>query len=157
MKSVFNETQRIDTIWPISILALVSVINYIIYFYLHHTDISFFYGSMMSGGFICSLLFLMRLHTKISDKSINFKLFPLHLKWQSILWSEVEKAQIRTFKPIKEYGGWGIRNSFTSGKAYIIYGNIGLQLIMKNGKKILIGTKDSERLKIFIENFKKLD
>jgi len=154
MKTTFEETQRIDSIWPISIMALVSVTNYGIYFYTQHTDISFFYGSMISGGVVCSLLFLMRLHTKINEKSINYRLFPLHFKWHTILWSDVEKAEIRTFKPIREYGGWGIRNSFSAGKAYIINGNIGLQLYMKNGKKILFGTKDGEKLQLFIKNVK---
>ncbi len=155
MKTSFEETQRIDTIWPITLMAVVSVINYIIYFYTQHTDISFFYGSIMSSAIVCSLLFIMRLHTKINEKAINYKLFPLHFKWQTILWSEVEKSEIRTFKPIKEYGGWGIRNSFTSGKAYIINGNTGLQLYMHKGKNILIGTKEEEKLQSFLKTLKK--
>lgn len=154
MTKSYEEKQRIDTIWPLAIMAFVSVINYVIYFHLDHTDISFFYGSMMSTGFICGLLFFMRLQTKINEKSINYRLFPLHFKWQSILWSDVEKSEIRTFKPIKEYGGWGIRNSFSSGKAYIINGNVGLQLYMKNGKKILIGTKQEEKLQTFLMSIK---
>ena len=154
MTKSYEETQRIDTIWPLSIMALVSVINYIIYFHLEHVDISFFYGSMISTAFVSGLLFFMRLHTKINEKTIDYKLFPLHLKWQTILWSDVEKSEIRTFKPIREYGGWGIRNSFFAGKAYIINGNTGLQLYMKTGKKILIGTKQEDKLQTFIKTLK---
>lgn len=154
MTKIYEEKQKIDTIWPLGLMALVSVTNYVIYFHLDQTDISFFYGSIISTAFVSSLLFIMRLQTKINEKAINYRLFPLHFKWQTILWSDVEKSEIRTFKPIREYGGWGIRNSLAYGKAYIINGDIGLQLYLKNGKKVLIGTKQEEKLQTFIMSFK---
>ena len=69
-------------------------------------------------------------------------------------WDEVQDVEIRKFKPISEYGGWGIRYG-KSGKAIIISGGEGLQLSLKSGKKILIGIKKVDELSLFLRNFKK--
>jgi len=49
----------------------------------------------------------------------------------------------REYKPIREYGGWGIRYVI-GGIAYNVYGNKGVQLILKNKKKVLVGTQKPE-------------
>ena len=51
----------------------------------------------------------------------------------------------RTYSPMREYGGWGIRFG-KSGKAYNIKGDEGLQLVFKNGKRLLIGSQKSQEL-----------
>ena len=53
---------------------------------------------------------------------------------------EIIKYEIRKYRPIIEYGGWGIRFN-KSGKAYTVSGNIGIQIQMSTGKGILIGTQ----------------
>ena len=55
---------------------------------------------------------------------------------------EIDRFEIREYKPIKEYGGWGMKQGKKGvGKAYSVSGNIGLQLYLTNGKKVLIGTQ----------------
>ena len=88
---------------------------------------------------------------EINQKSILYKFSPFHYKYYNIDWIQVDKAYIRTYKPLGEYGGWGIRYAFKNGKAYNVSGNIGLQLILKNGKKILFGTQKPEELKEIID------
>jgi hypothetical protein len=62
------------------------------------------------------------------------------------------KAYIRKYNPIKDYGGWGIRwGSFRKGNAYNMSGNMGLQLVFKDGKKLLFGTQRSSELDQIIE------
>ncbi|MHC4643443.1 MAG: hypothetical protein ACYS32_17515, partial [Planctomycetota bacterium] len=62
----------------------------------------------------------------------------------------------RTYKPILEYGGWGIRCSFTGkGKAYNVSGNKGVQLVFTNGKKLLIGSQQPDDLAAAIEEMLK--
>ncbi|TEW77202.1 hypothetical protein E2488_04665 [Gramella jeungdoensis] len=71
-------------------------------------------------------------------------------------WSNISECYIRNYNPISEFGGWGIKSSFRrdTGKAYTIKGSIGLQLKLKNGKKILIGTQKNEEIKRVIETYK---
>ena len=50
---------------------------------------------------------------------------------------------MRTYNPIREYGGWGIRYGLKS-KAYNVHGNHGVQLELLNRKRLLIGSQRSE-------------
>ena len=46
-----------------------------------------------------------------------------------------------------EYGGWGIRTiSLKKNIAYTISGDKGLQIELKDGKKILLGTQNPEEV-----------
>lgn len=142
----FEEYQKTDTIWPLSLLAFTLGINWLLYFKLGHDDLSFFYITMSNISIMCLLLFALRLHTVVTDKVIRFKMFPFHWSWQEIAWQDIASSEIRSYKPWSEYGGWGLRRG-KSGKAYTISGKTGLQLTMKTGEKILIGTNQSEALK----------
>ena len=106
-----------------------------------------FFGLIPLG--ITWLFYSFELTTGITKEGVFFQLKPLQNKAQKINWSEIEKAYVRTYSPLKEYGGWGYRLS-GNGKAYNIGGNKGLQLELKNGKKILIGTQKAEALERII-------
>ena len=97
--------------------------------------------------FITLLFIFMRLETQIREDGIYYRLFPFQLKMKSISWNRISKAFIREYKPLTEYGGWGIRMGlFGSGWAVNVSGNKGLQLIYDNGKKLLIGTNEPDVL-----------
>lgn len=97
--------------------------------------------------------FLMRLETTITVTEITVRFYPFTKK--QITWTEVEQAFVRTYKPLWEYGGWGVRLSPKHGKAYNIAGNKGLQLILKNGEKILIGTQKEGELEAVLRQVQK--
>lgn len=94
-----------------------------------------------------------RLVTKIDKFRIDFRFIPFQFKFKTILWSEIDKFEVRKYKPILEFGGWGVRYSI-NGKAYNVKGNMGLQLYLKNGKKILIGTQKDTELNEFLKRLK---
>ncbi len=71
-------------------------------------------------------------------------------------WEDISKAYIREYKPVAEYGGWGVRGFFSSsGRAYNVSGNVGLQVELKNGKKILIGTQKQETIEELLARINK--
>ena len=93
---------------------------------------------------LTALIFLMKLQTTIYPDCICIRFFPL---WnRKIGFDQIMQCYAREYKPILEYGGWGIRGSFSKGKAYNARGNKGVQLILKNGKKILIGSQKHDEL-----------
>jgi len=97
------------------------------------------------------LLFGSRLYTEISSDKIQFQYKPFHRNAKVISWDEVSWCYVRLYSPVKEYGGWGIRPAFSRkiGNAYTVSGNIGIQIELKSGKKILLGTrKDKEAHKV---------
>lgn len=91
------------------------------------------------------LLYAMRLSVQVDSESIRINFFPIWKK--TIPLAEILRWQARTYRPILEYGGWGIRYSpFGKGWAYNIRGNEGVQLELANGQRILIGSQRAEEL-----------
>jgi hypothetical protein len=94
------------------------------------------------------LLFLrMKLITEVRAEGVWFRFPPLIRKWRYVKKEEIERFEIRTYRAIIEYGGYGIRYGRQRyGRAYNVSGNLGLQLYLHSGKKILIGTHKKQAL-----------
>lgn len=106
---------------------------------------------------LVGLLFLnLKLKTRIDEKGIYFQFYPIHFSYRTIAWNEISTCYVRQYNAILEYGGWGFRISFRQkiGRAYNVQGNIGLQIDLKNGKKILIGTQKKEDMQRVIDKYK---
>lgn len=112
--------------------------------------------SMLLAGVVLALLFVLfwftRLETRIDPEGITIRYFPFQRHYHYVQWSDLEKVYVRTYKPLAEYGGWGLRYSLKNGKAFNISGKNGLQLVFKNGKKILIGTANPDGLQTYLLN-----
>ena len=95
---------------------------------------------------LISLLFIyFRLETRINEDGIYVRFFPLQFTYKKYAWAEISKSYLRQYRPILEYGGWGIRYGM-KGKAYNVSGNIGLQLEFISGERLLIGTNNPKEL-----------
>lgn len=90
-------------------------------------------------------IFFFKLYTRIDEKGVHYRFFPIHFNYKSVYWNELEKCFVRKYDPISEYGGWGFKGGAlwkkSNGKAINVSGEIGIQLYFKNGKKLLIGTQ----------------
>jgi len=97
--------------------------------------------------FIGLILFLHAavLKTTITTEEVLYKFPPFFLKEKNIPVTDIQHAEVRQYNPIMEYGGWGVRIGIRKGKAYNVKGNIGIQLYLKSGKKILIGTQKKDK------------
>lgn len=87
-----------------------------------------------------SLLLALRLETRLSKTGVHYRLFPLHWRWQLWPWPEIAQAYVRSYDPLSEYGGWGLKGS-RRNRAYNISGDLGLQLVLRNGNRLLLGTQ----------------
>jgi hypothetical protein len=93
------------------------------------------------------LLMLSFLYVRIEKEGIIVRFFPFHLKPKVYLWSDIESLEVRKYKPLREFGGWGIKGT-KSNKVFNISGDKGLQITFKSGKKLLIGTAEPQKLEI---------
>ena len=93
-----------------------------------------------------AVLLLLRLQTIVTGEGIYVRFFPIDFKTRFYAWEGIEEAYVRKYSPLREYGGWGVRGGWKGGVAYNVSGNIGLQLVLENGRKILIGTSKAEEL-----------
>jgi hypothetical protein len=113
---------------------------------------------------------LSNMKTFIDSEGIHIRVYiiPFFATKKSFFWEDITFAYVRKYKPVIEYGGWGKRNGITGGNkwykmkfsigkvsfpqiesnniAYNMSGNIGLQLVLNNNKRILIGTQKPEEL-----------
>jgi len=105
--------------------------------------------SLLVAPLICfaiTVLFVnLRLVTKIDASGIALQFKPFHRQPIFIGNKDIKSYFIRTYRPIIEYGGWGIKQG-GEGMAYSVSGNQGLQLVLADGRKILIGTQKPEQL-----------
>ena len=102
------------------------------------------------------LFFILKLETEVRTDGLYVRFYPMHLRFRKFTREDLAEHYYRTYKPILEYGGWGIRCSFTGkGKAYNVSGNKGVQLVLTNGKKLLIGSQKSDELAAAIDKMLK--
>jgi len=160
-KVLFKEEQQFRQWWYI-MLVMVSVIPSMLFcvYALYQQVVNGIQigdspapNAVLAGLFIglCVLLwsfFVMKLEIWIDEIGIHFRFFPLIFKPKVISKNEIQRYEIRRYSPIFDYGGWGIRRGFGRKwqKAYNVSGNIGLQLYLTSGKKVLFGTQRSQAI-----------
>ena len=97
-------------------------------------------------GAVATFLYSLRLETEVRTEGISLKMWPLHWSARRISWSENDQYELRTHRPLHEFGGWGIR--WAPGKlAYNVSGNQGVWIQRTNERSILIG---SQRVEEFV-------
>lgn len=107
----------------------------------------FFSLSFVVMAFIVIIMMRMSLTTIIDETGIRFR-FTLIMRQKFIPKAEISRYKVRKYKPLLEYGGWGYRRKSIAalvrqkvGVAYNVKGNMGLQLYLTHGSRILIGTQ----------------
>jgi hypothetical protein len=150
---IFSETQRFRQWWLMLIL-IGSDIGFAVAIFFTVTakdfdanDISQFLPlviGMMAVNLVTAFVIILRLETKISDEGIEVRMFPFAVKRYS--WDKISKCFVRTYSPLTEFGGWGIRGR-SDNRALNVSGSEGLQLKFKDGNSLLIGTQKGEEIK----------
>jgi len=95
------------------------------------------------------------LHTRITEEGIAVRFFPFHREFRYFRWENISRAYVRKYSPLSEYGGWGLRG-LGYNRALNISGNQGLQLLMKDGRKLLIGTAKPEIIRQVLQHIPQL-
>lgn len=105
--------------------------------------------------FVFALFNFFKLKTRIDEKGIYYQYLPIHFSYRFISWEAITKCYVRNYDAIFEYGGWGLKFSFrkSKGNSFTVKGNIGLQLELMNGKKILIGTQKKDEIQRVIDTY----
>jgi hypothetical protein len=155
-RTLFKEEQKFRQAWILIVIALSAVVwLYMIIRYIFIDDLfqkepGASWTTLIAGVIPILIIYLftnMKLITIVDMDGIRCRFSILQRSFKSFPKEEIHVYEIRKYKPIMEYGGWGIRvGRGRRGSAYNVSGNIGLQLYMKNGKKFLIGTRQPESL-----------
>ncbi len=101
------------------------------------------------------LTFISTLYTRIDASGIYYKFVPLHREEIHVRWDQLSNVYVRKYKPILEYGGWGIKGGLLGkGRAYNVWGNMGIQLVFSNGNKLLLGTQKATEVENILKELK---
>ena len=95
-------------------------------------------------------LSVARVVVTVGTHEITIRWFPLWTRRVPV--SDVQHCEARKYRPILEYGGWGIRYGGPHrGWAYTLSGNRGVFLRTTSGKHVLIGSETPQRLAAAID------
>ena len=153
-ETFYSEKQRFRQLWlwmavlifPAgSLWALFQQIIVVSLFGGNHESIPMLFLLVMIGVVIILFMYTTGLDTEVIEEGLRIRFWPFHLNWLLLPFVEIQKAKAVTYRPMKEYGGWGIRYG-RKGKAYNVSGNKGVLLTFKDQKNVLIGSQNHETL-----------
>ena len=150
---VFHEVQRFRQTWIMLVVFVVAGLQWtaaVEQLLLGSTfgqnpmsDSTAFLFWIIFGIGLPILFFNSRLITEVHEDGVYFRFNPFHWSFRRIAFVDFAHCELRTYRAIREYGGWGLRMRF-KGKAFIASGNRGVQFELKNGKRLLIGSQRAE-------------
>ncbi len=117
------------------------------------SDIGLVTMFLVFGIGFSALFYFSKLTTEVRKDGVYYRFKPFHIRWNKIVLRDVKKYEIRKYRPLKEYGGYGIRYGL-KGRAYNVSGVMGIQFELNNGKRILIGTQAADNFKEAIDKIR---
>jgi hypothetical protein len=134
---VFCEVQQFRQPWVWALLGGIALLMFVLGPVL--------WGGLLVIGVVAGFMYSLRLQTEVRADGIYLKLWPLHRSFRRILWSEIERYESIRYRPLRDFGGWGIR--WAPGKiAYNVSGNRGVWFERTDGRSVLVGSQRPEEL-----------
>ncbi len=157
---VFHEEQRFSQPWLWALLvgglavSLATTIPLMMKYQNRPLPGSFWFSIVFPSVFmllVVAMFAFTKMVTEVRRDGIAVAFRPLQFRPRFIPYSDIVGFKAVTYRPILEYGGWGIRRG-RNGYAYNVSGNRGLLLALAGGKTFLIGTRQPERLKATLDS-----
>ena len=98
------------------------------------------------------VLFLLHMTTEVrpADLCVWFGWVPVYRRVVPL--GDVRRVDVVTFRPLIDYGFWGIRYGRDGERALIARGNRGVRLELADGSFLVIGSQRAEELATILEN-----
>jgi hypothetical protein len=177
MPSYFKENQKFTQIWlwVLLLISTVPTLGVLTYGFIRQLILNIPWGDtpMSDSGLAIATVFVWaicggvlwlfaasELQLEIKDQAIYYR-FPLFSpRLKRIGLDTLESWKVRKYG-FFEYGGYGVRHAPKKRTGFIVNGKIGLELKLKNGKTVMIGTQKPEEVKAAMQNewdkFKRVD
>lgn len=136
---LFHEKQRFPK-WLLLLFFLPAIVSAVVVWRYVETGeepaslvglgVAFLVGLFMS---------FITLESSLTTKDVSVRFFPFVYKTKVFSFKEIDSVDVITYKPILEYGGWGLRRGKT-GLAYNVSGKQGVLITFKEAKKLFWGS-----------------
>ena len=158
---IFTETQRPRQSWLFLVIALLALIGWGVFIQQivrgkpvgdnPMPDWGAWLMAALLGVVLPLFLLWFRMETTVYPDRVEVRMTPfVHRVFGP---SEIAGAAARTYRPMREFGGWGVRwglRGLSKNRAYNASGDQGVQLVLTNGNRILIGTQRPQELEAAI-------
>jgi hypothetical protein len=137
-------------------IAGIFAVALILYLIIQKGNFSNITTSLLVGfliGIIVSIFSDIRLITQIRTDGIYVRFIPFEFSFSIYSWASIQEIYIRKFDPLTS--GMGIRWT-PMGRAYIFSGDTGIQIVLKNGSKLLISTQCPDEMADLLHKLGKL-
>jgi hypothetical protein len=106
---------------------------------------------LLVSNFILGSKLIMQIRTD----GIYVRFPPWQSKFSIYSWTDVAEIFVRDYGTMREFMGWGIR--YAPGKmGYIVAGNTCIEIVLKNGNKVLITTQRPDEVNGVLRIIEKL-
>ena len=157
---MFKEIQRFDQWWLRLLLIVILciaisplVMDYDTLILSRFELASVILSILVILGLFIGFWYIFKLETTIDETGVTYRFVPFHIKSRFRSWAERKSATVRKYNPIREYGGWGYRISFTKRKALTTKGNRGIQLVFQDGNELLLGTQHPDKIIAILKQY----
>jgi hypothetical protein len=98
------------------------------------------------GLVLVVIILLLHMTTEVSPSDLRVWFGWLPTYRRSVPIESIRSVEVVTYRPIAEFGFWGIRSGRDGERALIARGNRGVRLELTDGSKLLIGSQKPELL-----------
>lgn len=153
-RAIFSEVQRMNHVWWVMLL-VYGCTALCWWGFIQQIIVGEPWGSDPAPDWMMWLIWLLfglgfpiffnilRLEVQVGIDRISIRYIPMVSREITML--DIDYFEAREYSPLKEYGGWGIRG-VSQKKAYNTYGKEGVELTLRDGSTIMIGSQKAGEL-----------
>ena len=138
----FREEQKFESFWTAVWLVPVAMIGYGLY----RQSISsiLLWPALVVTVVVAVWINRLKLITEVRSDVLWIH-FVLLWPERSIAWNEIQRSEAITYRPVKDFGGWGVRWA-ARGVVYNARGKRGVRMVLVSGERVLVGSQRAEDL-----------
>ena len=144
--AMFREEQYFD--WRVyALIASVEVLTGMGLLHQNSWSSELVLGLVIGTGLLmCLAVFVLRMTTEVTptDVRVWFGWVPIYRR--VVLLGDIRRIEPAAFRPIADYGFWGVRSGRDGERALIARGNRGVRLELADGSLLVIGSQRPEEL-----------
>jgi len=151
---VFRETQRMPSSWrvPLLLLAAGGAVLYVVSIAVAgQTGPASLVAlvAITAGLAVAALALVAKLEVVVTRTAVEIRWVPLARR--TIPFATIREAEVVTYRPVRQFGGWGIRMGRSGARAYSMSGDRAVRVVLHDGKELYLGSLEPEALAAAID------
>jgi hypothetical protein len=139
----FREEQRFEWFWTVVWLIPVVIVGYGLY--RQAVSAILLWPPLVVTAVVAVWMNQSKLITEVRTEGLWIH-FVLLWPERTIPWSDIRSVEALTYRPIKDFGGWGVRWATARGIVYNARGKRGVRMVLASGERVLVGSQRADEL-----------